>query len=198
MSSFFSDFFRKEGVVDLEKRSLYSQLSLLHADVDRILLARVLDKTELLDRYRNYQVRCMIQSKEVVVTLKDEYSLLEEYVDLYKMSHGEGFYVQINANLHNGVAFVPPFILFPLVQNSLKNAYATMEKYPIKIRVQQTTRQIQLEVSNRVNHYVANQGSDELIRYYRHRLDELYTGRYELFINSNSNTSKATLFLNYS
>lgn len=197
MSNFFSGFFGKEGSIDFEKRSLYSRLSLLGADVDRGLLSRVLDHKELWGRYRDYQLKALEQAQEVVVTLKDECRLLEDYIGLCREVHGESFFVQISSSLGNGIVFVPPFILFPMVQNAFKNGYSSMEKYPIKIRVQQTERQIQLEVSNRVNHYVANQRDDELVKYYRHRLDELYTGRYELFVNSNSNTFKATLFLNY-
>lgn len=197
MSSFFSDLFGKEGSVDLEKRALYSRLSLSWADLDRALLGMVLDNPVFVDQYRAYQERSFAHSKEVVVTMRDECRLLETFVSLYQKVSGDGFHVQMDCQLRSGIVFVPPFILFPLVQNALKNGYASMEKYPIKIRLQQTERQVQLEVSNRVNHYVANQGADEIIKYYRHRLDEMFAGRYELFVNSNSNTFKATLFLNY-
>lgn len=197
MANFLSGLFNKERSVDFEKQSLYSKLSVANSEIDRTLLTKVLVNPSLLDAYRQYQQLAIHTSKEVVVTLKDECRLLEDFVSLYQKACGDGFYVNISLHLRNGIVFVPPFILFPIVQNALKNGYASMEKYPIKIKVTQTTQQIQLEVSNRVNHYLENQGADELLTYYRHRLDESYAGRHELFVNSNSNTFKVTLFLTY-
>ena len=72
-----------------------------------------------------------------------------------------------------------------------------MQKFPIKIRISASEGSILLEVSNRVNHYVERQGEDELVICYRQRLQQLFPDRHELFVNSNSQTFKATLFLKY-
>lgn len=197
MSGFLDRVFGTKVEVDLIRTELESRLS-----YENSLLAK-----ELLMPYvstgRTGELTGFLASILAVPSAEDthdvttEIKLFQEYIELIKKIKGNGFYMNLDVKNLETTCQIAPLILFPLVQNAVKNAYSSLEKYPIKVKVTGSETGIVLEVSNRVNHYVKNQGGDDIIRLYKQRLLMCYPDKHELLINSNSNTFKATLFLKY-
>lgn len=196
MSGFIDRIFGTKVEVDMVRAELESRLCFESSQLDKELLRLYVIKeraTEITKFLRDV----LAVSRDKTIAVAEEISFLQAYIDLVKGIKEEDFYIQFNAKAEEISHRVEPFILFPLIQNAVKNGYSSMEKYPIKIRVSVSEGGILLEVSNRVNHYIENQAEDEIIRLYKQRLLVSYPDKHELFLNSNSNTFKATLFLKY-
>ncbi len=126
-------------------------------------------------------------------SIADEIDILRIYLEGYKSSFGNMTYTLV-ADAADPVP-IKALVLLPIVQNACINGYNGMENYPVKVKVKVLGRTISLEVSNRVNHHLADQSDTDLMDQARARLDFSYFGRYNLFLNSNSNLFKATLLL---
>ncbi len=196
MSKLIDRIFGNKTEVDVVRMELQAKLSFQHCQTDASLLLRYAHADRLAE-LTNYQREILNSSMYTPWHVAKEIDMLQLYVELTQAIMGEEFYLQFNAKVSDDAAMIEPLILFPLIQNAIKNGYASMAKFPIKVRVSASEGGILLEVSNRVNHYVENQGEDDIITYYRERLQLFHPDRHELFVNSNSQTFKATLFLKY-
>lgn len=196
MTKFIDRIFGTKVEVDLVRLALESRISFESAQVDKLLL-RDYAIADRLNDLAAFQQDLLALNSESKWSLEQELNMLKQYVEFVQNVKGEDFFVQFNTKVVDQNAQIQSLILFPLIQNAIKNGYASMEKFPIKIRISGSEGSLLLEVSNRVNHYVENQGEDELIQFYRKRLQWIYADKHELFVNSNSQTFKATLFLKY-
>lgn len=196
MSKFIDRIFGGKVEIDIVRMELQARLSFQHSQTDASLLLNY-TKAGRLGELNNFQKDMLLASLHRPWSVTQELGLLQQYIDHIQGVAGEEFYLQFNVKVSESAGIIEPLILFPLIQNAIKNGYASMSKFPIKIRISASEGGILLEVSNRVNHYVENQGEDELITFYRDRLQLTYSDRHELFVNSNSQTFKATLFLKY-
>lgn len=193
MKKFLSSIFSRPDKVDVEKLQLKARLSLEYSIFDKDLFSLASSNLMVLQDYLS-SVNVIDLTK--VHSLRDEYNLLQSYIRLWKDFSLEGLNVKFESNFERDVpALIHPFILFPLVQNAIKNGYNGMEKFPIRIRVQDKLSFVKLEVSNRVNHYIGNQENNEIMEFFKSRLDILYSQKYNLIVNSNTNLFKATLIL---
>ncbi|MCL7987223.1 histidine kinase [Sphingobacterium sp. lm-10] len=196
MSKFIERIFGNKTEVDLVRMELQARLSFQYSQTDASLLLKYAQADRLAE-LAGFQKDMLSATMGNPWPVALELQLLQRYVDHIQAIEGEDFYLQFNTKGSDNVDAIEPLILFPLIQNAVKNGYASMAKFPIKIRLSASEGGILLEVSNRVNHYVENQGEDELITFYRDRLQLTSPDRHELFVNSNSQTFKATLFLKY-
>lgn len=151
------------------------------------LVARDVLNLEQLDRLASLNL-----SQEW--SIAEEIDILRIYLEGYKSSFGNMTYTFV-ADDNADPGPIKALVLLPIVQNACINGYNGMENYPVKVKVKVLGRTISLEVSNRVNHHLADQSDTDLMDQARARLDFSYFGRYNLFLNSNSNLFKATLLL---
>ncbi|PVH25396.1 LytS family sensor histidine kinase [Sphingobacterium corticibacter] len=196
MSKFIDRFFGSKTEVDVIRMELQARLSFQLSQSDTSLLLAYAQANRL-GELSDFQKEIASCSMYTPWSVAKEVQMLQYYVRHVQAIQTEEFYLQFNAKVSDHPARIEPLMLFPLIQNAVKNGYASMAKFPIKVRISASEGGILLEVSNRVNHYVENQGEDELITYYRERLQLFHPDRHELFVNSNSQTFKATLFLKY-
>lgn len=194
MSKFMERIFGSKTEVDVVRMELQARLSFQLSQSDTSLLLSYAQANRL-GELCDFQKEVGSCSMYTPWSVAKEVQMLQHYVAHMQAIHTEDFYLQFNAKVSDNPASIEPLMLFPLIQNAVKNGYASMAKFPIKVRISVSEGGILLEVSNRVNHYVENQGEDELITYYRQRLQLFHPDRHELFVNSNSQTFKATLFL---
>ena len=195
MAGLFDKFFKKEEIVDVEKLSLAAQLSFLSIQKDTHLLAyELLEKLAYEDSFIQKALRIEQQEQ---LPIREELDLLALYISVYQKQKGDGFFIKADTKLDPALELrIYPFVLFPLIQNAIVHGYNSMEKFPIRIRIKQLDNTLKLEVSNRVNHYLENQEENEIIKYFKSRLQLLYPEKHSLVINSNSNVFKSTLILN--
>lgn len=195
MANFISKLFQKTPQLDEAKLALQAQISVQNAVLDKHLVALAVQQNRL------HAIESLISLTTVVDesnlrTLHDEINLLKEYVLAYKALKGENFFITLQNNVDESSDYkIFPFVLIPLVQNAIVNGYTTMEKYPIRIKLNSIGDTFKIEVSNRVNHYIVNQEDTALIDNFKARLELIYPNKHSLFINSNSATFKATLLL---
>ncbi len=77
---------------------------------------------ELSDLFR-YQLQA---SKEDLVTLKEELDFIRKYLDLEKERYGERLEIHINVDPDLYSEKIPPMILQPLVENSVKHGLSSL------------------------------------------------------------------------
>lgn len=195
MTNFLSHIFAKKEIVDEDKLALKAQLSVQSCVADTYLIALASTKNNLIYLEEYLRASTLIDATQKH-HICDEINLLERYIESYKYLCGSDLFVTFSAKtLAESEFYVYPFILMPLIQNAIHFGYNTMEKYPIRIKINAIGDKVKMEVSNRTNHYLENQGSTQLIEYLVARLNITYPSSHELIINSNSNIFKATLIL---
>lgn len=198
MSQFLDRLFGNKLEINLAKAEYESVLSFDRSQVDKHLLAAYLNKGLSVENndYSSFLKTCLSRESKKPISLADELTALEAFVCLHRACQDEELFVKMVAVVHPGTLSIYPFILFPLVQNAIQHGYNSMERYPVKINIKIVGDRLQMEVSNRVNHYISNQAETELIHFYRQRLINCYPNKYDLLVNSNSSTFKATLNIN--
>lgn len=195
MSSFIDRIFGTKLEVDLAKSGFQSTLSFERSQLDKSLLSEYLKRRLPIysDSFNQFLQTNLTREENQLISLSEELDCLKEYIELYKAIREGYFYIQYEFPMEMPALQIYPFILFPMIQNAIHNGYNSMKNYPIKIRIQIIHTKVQMEVSNRVNHRMVNQGDTDFVEFYRQRLMNHYPENHELMINSNSNTFKATV-----
>lgn len=195
MSSFIDRIFGTKLEVDLAKAKFQGALSFERSQLDKSLLNEYLKRRLPIysGSFNQFLQTNLIREEDQSIPLSEELACLKEYIELYKAIREDNFHIHYEFPTEIVPLQIYPFMLFPIVQNAIQNGYNSMENYPIKIRVRITHTKVHIEVSNRVNHHIVNQGDNSFVEFYRQRLIHHYPGDHELMINSNSNTFKATV-----
>lgn len=173
-------------------------LSFENSQLDKPLLKELLKSNRISEiSSRLFLEEGLSILPQTCIPLEQELARFEQYLSLYKNVRKEGFFLQVTkGEMETKNLQIKPFVLFPLIQNAIQNGYTSMEKFPIRIKINLVASNLKLEVSNRVNHYLEAQGETDIISFYKSRLWVEYPDTHHLFINSNSNLFKATLLLN--
>ena len=179
----------------LEKVAALSFKNSQYDDLIQRLYFASQHSTEVQNFFYQYQQKSTLLEESSYIPINEELELLRLYIRLNELLQAEHFYIQYQENVEPSSIYVPPLILFPLIQNAIQNGYNNMEKYPIKIRLKVYAHVVHVEVSNRVNHHLPNQEITGLIDDHKSRLDFHFKDRHSLLFNSNSNTFKASLHL---
>lgn len=145
----------------LREAALSSELSALKAQLNPHFLYNVFNTisasvppeqeqtremiAKLSDLFR-YQLKA---SKSELVPLEEELEFVKKYLDLEKARFEDRLQVTIDVSQDIRQELVPPMILQPLVENSVKHGIASLiEGGEIAIRVKRNGRNIQFEVSD--------------------------------------------------
>lgn len=146
---------------ELSKAALKSELSALKAQLNPHFLYNVFNTisasvpsdqeqtreliAKLSDLFR-YQLKA---SKEEMVPLRDELEFIRKYLDLEKARYEERLQVKIEVPETIMDTLIPPMLLQPLVENSIKHGIASLiGGGEISIRIYQDGPKIQFEVSD--------------------------------------------------
>lgn len=145
----------------LKEAALKSELSALKAQLNPHFLYNVFNTisasvppeqeqtremiAQLSDLFR-YQLKA---SKTELVTLAEELDFVENYLELEKARFEDRLQVVIDVPMDVRQELVPPMILQPLVENSIKHGISSLiEGGEISIRVQRKGSDIQFEVAD--------------------------------------------------
>lgn len=198
MGSFFQKLFPKEILVDQEKIDDQINFSFNSCQFDKSLFISTIESGNMSADYQDYLSLMLHLSLQKDINLNNEITNLCSYLQFFKIVNYDSFFYKIEIrgmDSDNDCPQVSPLILFPLVKNALYGGYNTMEKFPVRIRINLIGKTLKLEVSNRVNHYVENQELNQDLRWFKTRLEAQYADRYTLLFNSNTSIFKATLIL---
>lgn len=194
MMSFVSKFFKNDSSQDNELLNLQAALGVEQITQDRVLILASIEN-QALAKIESYLAKSLTVDHSKEYDLREEIMLFQLYMDTYKNVLEESVNITSTVHIENTDITVFPFILFPLIQNALTHGYNSMEKYPIRVKLQVLGNKIRLGVSNRVNHYISSQEDTSIINLFKARLNLLYPDTHTLIINSNSNIFKSTLIL---
>lgn len=182
---------RYDDSVDLLK----ADLSFRNAQFDIKIFQQLADidhnKTNEIVKYFH---ETSLLEESVLHDIKAELEFLKRFLSINKSIYPD-YYIEELIFIENNDSVVPALITYPLIQNAIHYGYNSMEKYPVKIKIHASKNRLRLEVSNRVNHYMASQRETKYLKYIEARLNIYYPNRYDLLINNNSNTFKSTLLL---
>ena len=195
MSGFLDKIFQKKKVVDLVQVERNATASFELAQLDRKLLAKLLQDSERYTDYLYFLSNELNIEQHETRSIEAEFNSVLKYLDIYSRSAEQPIYYTHQYNCDDSLYELPAFILFPLIQNAIHWGYNTYDKHPVRIRLKLNEGYLRLEVSNRVNHYIANQQDTVIMDNYKSRLEMLYGDRYQLIMNSNTNNFKATLMI---
>lgn len=189
-------FFHKDKVIDTAQQIAEARLSFEYSRIDRKLLSAYLQQSvDLPTDLKLFIQQGLSYVDRDRIPLDEEYLLLKSYVGFFEGYLGSEILVSFDFPVKPNGLFIPAFLLFPMIQNAFHHGYHTSKKYPVRIKGKLIADTLSLEVSNRVNHHIVDQSQTELIQFFRSRLDHEYKDQYDLILNSNSYTFKATLRL---
>lgn len=145
----------------LTEAALKSELSALKAQLNPHFLYNVFNTISASVPPENEQTRELIAklsdlfryqlkaTKKELVPLKDELEFVEKYLDLEKARFEDRLKIIVDVPQNIREEMVPPMILQPLVENSVKHGIASLiEGGEIAIRIQRIGEKIQFEVSD--------------------------------------------------
>jgi two-component system, LytTR family, sensor kinase len=156
--------------------NLYS-LTLANSKKAPIAVAHLSD----LLRYMLYEC------KDDEVPLETEITIIKKYAELEKLRYGDRIEIAFSCTgEHNGL-MIAPLLLLPFVENSFK--YGTSEQLDhswinLNIHLQENNLEFHLSNSRSANPERKNSGGLGLSNV-KKRLDLIYGGKHELFINDN-------------
>lgn len=196
MAMFFQNLFSKAEVVDQEKISDQATLSFEKSRFDSTLFLALANQYPEEENYKLFVENSLNLSMNIPIDLATEVAILTNYALFSKVARKDTFFYTLETKgLADQQLKIFPFLLMPLVKNAFYYGYNTMDKYPVRIRLHIRDNTLQLEVSNRVNHYIGSQAENPELRWYKSRLHEHFPQGFNLLFNSNSNLFKATLIL---
>ena len=160
------------------------------------LLTPLFDDNPILFKdWKDLQNKVLQTVEEKTWTIEDEIEFIESYVNLWKIAKSDELHTQLTIKGNQKDIQIFPLITLGAIQNALQLGYNSMKEHPLKIRIQLSQLSLQLEVSNRVNHYLQNQADNMQFENWKSRLEYRYPEKHQLFVNSNSNIFKSTLIL---
>lgn len=200
MVSFLEKIFKKEEVIDFEKIKDQARLSFEASQFDKNLFLQLSIKEDLLGEYVDYLKTALALAPEEQIPVKEEMENLKQFISCFSLAHNHSSFYKFEIkgleDIGESVQF-SPFLLFPLVRNAFYFGYNSMEKFPVRIRIHIQRNFLKMEVSNRVNHHLMNQESNEELDWFKMRLQLLFPEKHTLLFNSNSSLFKATMQLEF-
>jgi len=178
-----------------------SESSFNNIQFDQVLFNKYFEGLDLpisiTTSFLAFQKAGLAASFEEPWSILKEVAYMQHYLGLWKDLNKENFDYQLKIQVEDNQFFLQPFILMPLVQNSLYFGYHFMSKFPVKIDLRLIGNRLSLTVSNRVNHHINNQANTEIIKRFKSRLVLNYPN-HQLLINSNSTLFKTNLMMELS
>ena len=131
-------------------------------------------------------------SNRDLVPLSEETEYIREYADVQSLRLNDMTKVELNINIHNGSLMIPPMLLVTFVENCFKHGVSPVQKSCILISLSEDDGNLSFATSNKI-FPVKRIGEHMGIENCRRRLELLYSGKYELTIDRNSDIYNVSL-----
>jgi hypothetical protein len=138
-----------------------------------------------IKKIRNLLISMMYENASSKVLLKEELSLLEEYLYVEEITADETIYVTTHINAVATNETILPFIILPLVENAFRQVYlqALPKKYIyIRIELEQGILQVYLNWNKPVDTSTMGNGRNVILANISKRLQLIYPQSHELNI----------------
>lgn len=146
----------------------------------------VIEKLSNIMRFTTYE----IQKHEI--TLGEEITYLESYVELEEYRHGKGQLVTIEKNIENDQVMIMPYMLSPLVENAMKHGTFSAEK-PVKLYIELRNDILIFTISNHFSKSSNKSTGGFGLENLRSRLDLKYPDSYELLLSQEEDRFKVEM-----
>lgn len=197
MRKLINQLFNSKGPENTLYLAAEAQLSLEYSRLDKKLLSAYLAQDSVIaSDLRMFIQHSLCEADNGRISLEEECLNLKQYSTLFEKYLGNEMLISFDFPVPPNNFMVPPYLLFPLVQDAFHYGYHAGRQHPVRIKGKLIGDMLILEVSNRVNHHIVDQKQTELIQFFRSRLMYEYKDKYDLILNSNSYTFKASLRLN--
>ncbi len=118
-----------------------------------------------------------------VVSIEKEIRVVEDYLQLEKLRHGNRLRIDYQAHIQGKPAHVSPLLLMPFVENSCKHSLSTMRgEVHIKIQINAGPDAVTLSIENDVDEKRSDYSMGKGIANVKRQLELLYKDAYSLNI----------------
>lgn len=195
----------KLKVVSSEKQLVQAQMRMLQAQIEphflfntlatiQSLISRSPDKANLMmDNFIAYLRQSLSASRAQEGTVKQEFDLLRNYLELLKIRMGDRLQFELNLDDDVQGASLPPMLLQPVVENAIKHGLEPkVEGGRVRITARRDGSQMVLSVADNglgFSDHADSSGEGVGLSNLRERLAVLYDGRATLTVaDSNPGT----------
>lgn len=195
---------------ELQRNNLQLELDFLKSQINPHFLFNTLNNITLLvsenDRRGESSLTqlsgimyyLLHQSNRALVTLEEEFSFLNSYIELEKLGLAERVVVDVQFSTDDDNCLVAPLIAFPLIENAFKHGpKANRNNNWIKVDISVTDNVMKIYVANqsseriKTENYVGGVGTENV----RKRLELNYAERYKLDVDDTENQYTVSLVI---
>jgi two-component system, LytTR family, sensor kinase len=196
---------------EVNQERLRSELSFLRSQISPHFIFNVLNSIVYLIRTRSSEaenvtiqlselIRYMLyetDTKQVPVSREVEY--LKNYIELQKVRYGEDVEINVSISGNDSSLTIEPMLLIPFVENAFKHGIGMVTNPKIDIVLSYDTSVLNFQVTNPIGPETMEQkdGSSGIgLKNVSRRLELLYKGKHELYIDNNGKEFTARLKIN--
>lgn len=124
--------------------------------------------------------RVSLENVDIQHSLKKEIALCKHFVSLEAWRFNQGIDIEYHINMRSTSKWlVPKLILQPLLENSIKYGAPSQTGEPIKLSIEETSKQISIKVSNAISETTDFiKGNGIAVKNIQDRLDALFDDKY--------------------
>jgi two-component sensor histidine kinase len=194
----------------LEKEKVKSELAFLRNQVSPHFFMNTLNNIHALIDFDSEEAKeavirlsklmrhLLYDSEKELITIKEELSFIESYVDLMKMRINDKVKVVLNINTFNSEKKIPPLLFTSLIENAFKYGVSYQNDSFIDIAISTTETELSFVLKNSIaentqKQYESHSGIG--LENTRKRLNLLYQDNYSMDICSEENIFSVNLKL---
>lgn len=159
--------------------------SLVYFQSEKALPA--IEKLSSIMRFTTYE------SQKEEIKLKEEIDYIQSYIELEQLRQQGPTFVELDLNAENLQLQLPPFLLFPLVENALKHGVVTNKETPVAISLEQRGRNLHFSVTNSIGNQKKDKVGGVGLENLKKRLELYFPQQYELQLKKEDNSFFAQL-----
>jgi len=193
----------------LENQQIHRQLNSLRSQINPHFLFNSLNVIySLALNQKKETTQAIVQLSDILryviydsntptVSLKDEITLLQNYIDFQKFRHPESAQINFDTIIENDTFKIYPMLLLPLVENSFKHGIeARIEKTFIKIKLTNTKGKLHFLIENTYDKANSKQESNHSgvgLKNIRKNLELVYPNKHLFKISKTNKTFTVSL-----
>ncbi|KLO23281.1 histidine kinase [Marinitoga sp. 1197] len=128
-------------------------------------------------------LRYTLYENAKLVTIKEEIDFTKNYLELMKLRFKDKLDYEIKCNKNTESKEIPPFILQPLIENSIKHGMKD-SKLLISLTIKENNDSISIVVEDNGKGFLGNKPKGKGLELIKNRLNAIYNENYELSIKS--------------